>query len=298
MRDVQTQLNNLEEAIKTLESNLSQLKAAAASLSDQISRPDYSEIPGKTGYFDGSYMVTADNEKFPVNENYSAKSRILYGDNLKMIEEDGKTIFKLIDKQEKEKVEGVLNKKDGKWYLLTDKGTYRISDVAASFNDATLQDKARALIPEGKHSVPFAALDKVYKDAEEVVTETNSSKVSEDSTTVDLKNDSSEKEISLNTNSTQEGNEVSSVQDKKLEIEAPDKTEELPAPNNVSEEDTESVVESDQEVASKNADENPIKTDTPEVGTESVLDSADNPNASNLDDSDKTDRVVEDFDLR
>lgn len=298
MRDVQAEINKVEVLIKTLEQNLSQLKAAVGDLSSQVSKPDYSEMPGETGYFDGFNMVTDSEEKYSVNPNYAAKSRILYGDNLKMIEEEGKTVFKLIDKQEKEKVEGVLNKKDGKWYLLTDKGTYRISDVAADYNNAEIQDSARALVPEGKYNVPFAALDKVNKDEnteiskDTVITEKN------DEHTVDLKSNSKESEISLSTDSTQK--EIKKSENNKNKEEKT-KTKEDDSSKTVnkskSKKKDEEIAEKEKEAEKSGESETEKKSgDNAEENTNSSNKKSQNEDDDNEDD--KPDRVVQDFDIR
>ncbi|GIW69708.1 MAG: hypothetical protein KatS3mg101_0455 [Patescibacteria group bacterium] len=75
-----------------------------------------------------------------------------------------KSFLKQIDKVPRKKLEGVLSKKEGKWYLLSDGGTYRISDVAAEFHKAELNDKAVAYIPENIPNASFAALDYLEKE--------------------------------------------------------------------------------------------------------------------------------------
>jgi hypothetical protein len=201
-QDLQPQIKKIEQLISKSEYNLAQLKDALQVLSSMAEKPDYSQVPGITGYFDGSHLVDESGNKYEVPANYAAKSRIMYGDSLKMIEEEGKTIFKLTDKQEKRKIEGVLNKKDGKWYLLADTGTYKISDVAAEFNGAVVQAKARALVPENKLNAPFAALDKVYLEEPEKASQPSPKPVEEAKNgaekSVNLTSDSAEHSILLN----------------------------------------------------------------------------------------------------
>lgn len=123
----------------------------------------YMGIPGVEGTFDGEYLVTEDGKKKVVPANYAAKSRLVYGDKLKLFKDGDKDIYKQIDRPERKKVEGILTKKEGKWYLLSDSGSYKISDVSAQFNDAQLNDEAEAFIPADNLKAPFAALDRIKK---------------------------------------------------------------------------------------------------------------------------------------
>ena len=128
---------------------------------EEIKSETYKQLPGIEGVFDGTYLVTQDGQKYEVPANYAAKSRLVYGDLLKMVEEEGKTMFKQIEKAPRKRIEGILNKKEGSWYILTDSGSYKISDNAAEFSRAEINDEAIVLIPEGVLEVPFAALDKI-----------------------------------------------------------------------------------------------------------------------------------------
>ncbi|KKS21394.1 MAG: 50S ribosomal protein L7/L12 [candidate division WWE3 bacterium GW2011_GWC1_41_7] len=127
---------------------------------DEANRKDYRQVPGVEGVFDGFFLTTEDGQKFEVPANYSAKSRLVFGDTLKILEEDGKQLFKQIMKVNRRRVDGVVNKKDGKWYVLADTGSYRLNDKAVEFNNLLLNDKVAVLIPEDNLNAPYAALDK------------------------------------------------------------------------------------------------------------------------------------------
>ena len=85
--------------------------------------------------------------------------------------DSGKQIFKQIDRVERKVIEGVLTKKEGKWYLLSDVGSYKVSDASAEFNKAKINDRAFALIPAENTKVPFACLDRIiteHSDSEDL----------------------------------------------------------------------------------------------------------------------------------
>lgn len=144
LEKISYELKKLEEEVKLLEN-----------------AKDYKAMPGVEGVFDGYSIVSANGEKIDVPANYAAKSKIVYGDKLKMIEDEGKKVFKQVEKVIRKELTGILSRKDGKWFVLTDANTYKISDIAADFQKAQPNLKAVVLVPENNLTVPFATLEKV-----------------------------------------------------------------------------------------------------------------------------------------
>jgi len=164
MSDISNKLiSELLERIESAENELRRARNAIRRIEEE-KVASYKLIPGVEGMFDGFNMITESGGKFEVPANYAAKSRLIYGDVLKKIEEDGKTLFKQISKKERKKLDGVLNKKEGMWHVLTDVGTYKVSETAAEFAGAGVGDKVTVLVPIDNTNVPFAALDKVVKE--------------------------------------------------------------------------------------------------------------------------------------
>lgn len=159
----QKKYDNIKMLIRSAFSQLEKVQNVVESMEQEDKKTYYQNIPGVEGYFDGQYLVSDDGRKTEVPGNYAAKSRLVYGDRLKVFVESEKQVFKQITKAERKKVEGVLGKKEGRWYLLANEGTYRIADVAAEYNKAELNDKAYAYIPANNLNVPYAALDLVVK---------------------------------------------------------------------------------------------------------------------------------------
>jgi len=160
----QKKYENIKNLIQASLNHMEKVKNAIDLMEQEERKAHYQNVPGTEGVFDGQYLIAQDGRKTEVPANYAAKSKLVYGDILKVFTDSGKQIFKQIDKVERICVEGVLAKKEGKWCLLTNEGSYKISDVSAEFNGAELNDKALALIPKENPKVPFAALDKVIKD--------------------------------------------------------------------------------------------------------------------------------------
>jgi hypothetical protein len=149
-------LNAAETNIKLAKSLLSGVSAASPSKAKKSPR----DIPGISGVFDGESMVAEDGKKYPVNPNYAAKSRLVVGDSLKMIKEDGKNFFKQVEKVEREKLEGVLSKKGDQYVAVTDEGEYRLLPEAVEFYESAAEgDRVEVLVPKANKKAPFAALD-------------------------------------------------------------------------------------------------------------------------------------------
>ena len=157
-------LDDLRKIVALTHSNLEKISRILDNIDKEKRKEMYKGMPGVSGYFDGAYLIGEDGSKYEVPANYAAKSRIVFGDTLKMIEEDGKKLFKQIDKVPRKRLEGILSKKEGKWYLLSDGGTYKVSDITAEFHKAELNDKAVAYVPENALNASYAALDYLEKE--------------------------------------------------------------------------------------------------------------------------------------
>ena len=160
----QKKYENIKNLLQSALNQIEKVQNAIETLEQAERKSHYQSIPGTEGVFDGQYLIAQDGRKTEVPINYAAKSKLVYGDILKVFTDSGKQIFKQIDRVERKKIEGVLAKKEGKWYLLSDAGSYRISDIAAEYGKAELNDKASALIPAENTKVPFACLDRIYKN--------------------------------------------------------------------------------------------------------------------------------------
>jgi len=155
------QIEDLAKRIDDAESSLNAAKRILNRLNDDYLKVDYTQIDGIVGKYDGIKMLGEDGKEYEISANYAAKSKLVYGDVLKLIEEDGKKLFKQIERVNRERVEGILTKKEGEWYLLTDRGSYRVSDAAAEYQKAELNSQASAFLPADNLGAPFATLDNV-----------------------------------------------------------------------------------------------------------------------------------------
>jgi hypothetical protein len=73
------------------------------------------------GVFDGQNMVGSDSKTYPVPANYASKSKLVQGDILKLsIADDGAFMYKQIGPIPRRQVVGVLNQKDGHFFVDVD----------------------------------------------------------------------------------------------------------------------------------------------------------------------------------
>lgn len=171
--NLKSQLNKLKKLVDAAERALDSAKDVMEAI---MERKDYKSMPGVEGKYDGKYIIASDGSKHEVPSNYAAKSRLVYGDILKIIEEDGKKVFKQIEKVARKNLEGVVTKKEGKWHVLTEAGSHLLLDRAIEFNQVKLKDLIDVVLPESNLSAPFAAFNKVVKsEAPAVITQKSES---------------------------------------------------------------------------------------------------------------------------
>lgn len=166
-KDLKRKVIELTKLIDRTKSDLDRIKGllhqVTSEVLDSSSVTDYSDIPGVEGVFNGHSMIAEDGSTYEVPANYAAKSKLVFGDKLKLIDEDGKKVFKNIFKVDRKSLSGVLTKKEGKWYVLTELGAFKVSDNAIEYNKLELNSEVVVLIPSDNTGAPFATLDKFKK---------------------------------------------------------------------------------------------------------------------------------------
>jgi len=153
-------IERFHRALNAAYKSLDNVREEVQKLEKEAKLEEYKSVPGQSGVFDGISLVIEDGEDVEVPPNYVAKSRLLCGDRLKVIDENGSKIFKQVGKVERKRVDGIVSKKEGKWYVLTDVGSFRLMDVVIGFNNLEINDEIRVIIPKEGVNVTYAAFDK------------------------------------------------------------------------------------------------------------------------------------------
>lgn len=101
------------------------------------------------GVFDGQNMVGSDGKTYPVPANYASKSKLVQGDILKLtIAEDGSFMYKQIGPIPRKQVVGVLQQKDGHYFVDVDGKQYRVLLASVTYFKAKPGDQVSVNIPE------------------------------------------------------------------------------------------------------------------------------------------------------
>lgn len=101
------------------------------------------------GVFDGQTMVGSDSKNYPVPANYASKSKLVQGDILKLtIAEDGSFMYKQIGPIPRKQVVGVLNQKDGHYFVDVGDKKYKVLLASVTYFKAKAGDQVSVNVPE------------------------------------------------------------------------------------------------------------------------------------------------------
>ncbi len=163
------QLKTLKKLIETAETNLSGAKELLVSLvggdttiSPTVAASD-TATTGKVieGAFDGQHMIGPDGKSYPVPANYASKSKLVQGDQLKLIiGDDGAFIYKQIGPVERKKLIGTLNLKDGAYFVEARGQEYHVLFASVTYFKAQPGDQVTMVIPEAGEA-EWAAIEAV-----------------------------------------------------------------------------------------------------------------------------------------
>lgn len=101
------------------------------------------------GVFDGVDMIDKFGKKYPVPVNYSSKSKLVPGDNLKLtILADGDFIFKQIGPTERKRLIGKLHKNEENWQVICANKKYNVLSASVTYFKANEGDKMTIIVPK------------------------------------------------------------------------------------------------------------------------------------------------------
>lgn len=163
------QLKTLKKLIETAETNLAGAKELLASLvgaDDQVSPAAAAKAPsGKVieGAFDGQHMIGPDGKSYPVPANYASKSKLVQGDQLKLIiGDDGAFIYKQIGPVERRKIIGTLALHDGQYFVEARGQQYHVLFASVTYFKAQPGDQVTMVLPEAEDA-EWAAIEAVIE---------------------------------------------------------------------------------------------------------------------------------------
>jgi hypothetical protein len=166
MADVpEKQIKRLRALIEEAETSLAAAKELLVSLvgEDPASLDTTKdENIGKVieGVFDGQNMVGSDGKTYPVPANYASKSKLVQGDILKLtIADDGAFLYKQIGPIPRKQIVGVLEQKDGHYYVKVGDREYRVLLASVTYFKAKPGDQVSVNVPDDDSTAEWAALE-------------------------------------------------------------------------------------------------------------------------------------------
>lgn len=159
------QVKRLKALIQEAETSLAAAKELLVSLVGEdpvMTTGAKEESLGKVieGVFDGQNMVGSDGKTYPVPANYASKSKLVQGDILKLtIADDGAFLYKQIGPIPRKQVVGVLELKDGHYYVRVGDKQYRVLLASVTYFKAKPGDQVSVNIPEDEVDAEWAALE-------------------------------------------------------------------------------------------------------------------------------------------
>jgi hypothetical protein len=159
------QVKRLKALIEEAETSLAAAKELLISLVGEdpiITKIAKEDNVGKIieGVFDGQNMVGSDGKMYPVPANYASKSKLVQGDILKLtITDDGSFLYKQIGPIPRKQVVGVLDQKDGHYFVTVGKKEYRVLLASVTYFKAKPGDQVSVNIPEADVDAEWAALE-------------------------------------------------------------------------------------------------------------------------------------------
>ncbi len=113
------------------------------------------------GIFVGNSIKAENGQTYPVNANYASKSRLVYGDKLKLIvKSDGKMVFKPVNLVERKWVIGELIQENGEYKVICENSVFDVLFASVTFYKAKPGDKLSIILPKDGKS-PFATIDSI-----------------------------------------------------------------------------------------------------------------------------------------
>lgn len=158
------QIKRLRALIQEAETNLAAAKELLVSVvgDDPVVTASVKEDNlGKVieGVFDGQNMVGSDGKNYPVPANYASKSKLVQGDILKLtIADDGAFLYKQIGPIPRKQLVGVLEQKDGHYFVKVGEHEYRVLLASVTYFKAKPGDQVSVNVPE-EDGAEWAALE-------------------------------------------------------------------------------------------------------------------------------------------
>jgi len=149
LANAETNLGQARELLKDFlngnEDSVAYSRPPTLSVSPSSAQSDDKVIEG---VFDGESMLDQDMKKYSVPPNYASKSKLVFGDRLKLIvNEDGKFTFKQIGPVERTYTTGILVRDGNQFKVAVGEKLLKVLPASVSYYRAELGDQVAIIIP-------------------------------------------------------------------------------------------------------------------------------------------------------
>ncbi len=115
------------------------------------------------GTFDGQIMIGNDGKQYPVPANYASKSKLVEGDMLKLIIDNGHFLYKQVGPIERKNLIGIAGQDEsGNYFVIAEGNPYKILLASITYFKIEPGDEVVISIPAGEQSV-WAAVENVLQ---------------------------------------------------------------------------------------------------------------------------------------
>ncbi len=173
-------IESLRETITSAEKTIQSAKAMLLQLegkkrAGRKRKIDADEEGAVYGTFDGQIMIGNDGKQYPVPANYASKSKLVEGDMLKLVIDNGVFLYKQVGPIERKNLIGIAGQDEsGNYFVLADGKPYKILLASITYFKIEPGDEVVITVPADGEST-WAAVENVLQknDEEDNNTATN-----------------------------------------------------------------------------------------------------------------------------
>lgn len=167
-------IESLRQTITSAEKTIQSAKAMLLQLEGKkrVGRKRKSDADDEEaiyGTFDGQIMIGTDGKQYPVPANYASKSKLVEGDMLKLIINNGHFLYKQVGPIERKNLIGIAGQDEsGNYFIIAEGNPYKILLASITYFKIEPGDEVVISIPADEQSV-WAAVENVLQKNDSVI---------------------------------------------------------------------------------------------------------------------------------
>ncbi len=164
-------IDSLRETITSAEKTIQSAKAMLLQLEGKKrvgrkKKVDADEEGAIYGTFDGQIMIGNDGKQYPVPANYASKSKLVEGDMLKLVIDNGVFLYKQVGPIERKNLIGIASQDEaGNYFVVADGKPYKILLASITYFKIEPGDEVVITVPASGEST-WAAVENVLQKSD------------------------------------------------------------------------------------------------------------------------------------